>query len=203
MPRSCGFRDHLAELAVFGARVAGVSSQPLAEQEAFPPRTRMPFPLISDEQFVLAAIVFLATFEFDGWTGRPALTALRRHGMVATGQRGGFVDAQASDRHRGATTGLSPTAKAFGASVSIPMEGQSLFFLVGRGEPPDAIVQATGGVVVTRLPDPRRVLAVLPLAAYAGLREHPGLELAGPVTIDPGRFGRFTQLVGLDDARPP
>jgi hypothetical protein len=113
------------------------------------------------------------------------------------------LDARASDRDCGATTGLSATAKAFGASVSVPMEGQSLFFLVGRGGPPDAIVRASGGVIVTRLPDPRRVLAVLPLAANNDLRTHPGLELAGPVTIDPERFGRFTQLIGLDDARPP
>lgn len=113
------------------------------------------------------------------------------------------MDATESDRYCGAANGLSGTARAFGASVSVPMEGQSLFFLIGCGGPPDAIVRASGGVVVTRLPDPRRVLAVLPLAAYAGLRTHPGLELAGPVTIDSERFGRFTQLIGLDDARPP
>ena len=113
------------------------------------------------------------------------------------------MDVKAAGGHSGAATGQSATARAFGASVSMPMEGQSLFFLVGRGEPPDAIVRATGGVVVTRLPDQRRVLAVLPLAAYAGLREHPGLELAGPVTIDAERFGRFTELVGLEEPRPP
>lgn len=101
------------------------------------------------------------------------------------------------------SSGLSPTAEAFGARVSLPIEGRSLFFLVGRSAPPDAIVRANGGIVVTRLPDPRRVLAVLPLAAHAGLRAHPGLELAGPVTIDAGRFGRFAELIGLDDARPP
>jgi hypothetical protein len=56
---------------------------------------------------------------------------------------------------------------------------------------------------VTRLPDPRRVLAVLPLTAHAELRAHPQLELAGPVTIDAERFGRFAELIGLDDARPP
>jgi hypothetical protein len=56
---------------------------------------------------------------------------------------------------------------------------------------------------VTRLPDPRRVLAIAPLEAHAGLRLHPGIELAGPVSIDAERFGRFAQLIALDDARPP
>jgi hypothetical protein len=51
---------------------------------------------------------------------------------------------------------------------------------------------------VTRLPDPRRVLAVAPLDAYTGLRKHPAVELAGPVTIDPERFGSFAKLIGLD-----
>jgi hypothetical protein len=110
---------------------------------------------------------------------------------------------QAADRYCGDPMGLSPTAKAFGAQVSLPMEGRSLFFLVGRDGPPDPIVRAAGGFVVTRLPDARRVLAVLPLAAGTALRDHPGLELAGPVSIDAERFGRFTELIGLDDARPP
>ena len=44
-PQSCGFRDHAAELEAFGARVAGVSSQTLAEQEEFAARNRMPFPV--------------------------------------------------------------------------------------------------------------------------------------------------------------
>jgi peroxiredoxin len=65
-PQSYGFRDHAAQLAAYDARVPGVSSQPLAEQEAFAERTRMPFPIISDEQFMLAAGLSLPTFEFDG-----------------------------------------------------------------------------------------------------------------------------------------
>jgi peroxiredoxin len=65
-PQSCGFRDHAAELAAFGARVAGVSAQPLAEQREFAARMRMPYPVVSDEHFVLAAALGLPTFEFDG-----------------------------------------------------------------------------------------------------------------------------------------
>jgi len=65
-PQSCGFRDHAAELEAFGARVAGVSSQTLAEQEEFAARNGMPFPVVSDEHFVLELALSLPTFEFDG-----------------------------------------------------------------------------------------------------------------------------------------
>lgn len=78
------------------------------------------------------------------------------------------------------------------------LEGRSLFFILGRGGPPDAAVRAAGGQVVTRLPDPRRVLAVAPLEAYSSLTRHPAVALAGPVSIDAHRFGNFAKLVGLD-----
>ncbi len=82
------------------------------------------------------------------------------------------------------------------------MEGQSLFFVVGRTGPPDLAVRAVGGQVLTRLPDQRRVLAVAALDAYTALSRHPEVALAGPVSIDAERFGRFAQLVGLDAASP-
>ncbi len=104
-----------------------------------------------------------------------------------------------ADRYCGiSTVGSSETARTFGADVSVGMEGQSLFFVLGRDGPPDAAVRAAGGQVVTRLPDPRRVLAVAPLDAYAGLSRHPAIALAGPVAIDANRFGSFAKLVGLD-----
>jgi hypothetical protein len=78
------------------------------------------------------------------------------------------------------------------------MEGRSLFFVLGRDGPPDAAVRASGGQVVTRLPDPRRVLAIAPLDGYKSLSRHPAILLAGPVSIDAERFGSFAKLVGLD-----
>jgi len=81
-PQSCGFRDHAAELAAFGARVAGVSSQPLAEQEEFAARTKIPFPIISDEQFVLARELALPTFEFDGGRFYKRLALIAEKGVV-------------------------------------------------------------------------------------------------------------------------
>jgi hypothetical protein len=124
------------------------------------------------------------------------------------------VAARASHRHGGAvatpdrpTTGSSATADAFGASVSVPVSGNSLFFVVGRTAAPDTVVASVGGSVVTHLPDPRRALAIAPLEALESLRRHPELALAGPVSIDPERFSAFARIIGLDDApasgRPP
>jgi hypothetical protein len=122
---------------------------------------------------------------------------------VAPRTKGPPLAVHAPDRSCGKPSGLSTTARAFGARVTLPLEGRSLFFVVGRDGAPDAIVRAAGGIVVARLPDSRRVLAILSLADGTGLRGHPGLELAGPVSIDAERFARFTELIGLDDARPP
>ena len=65
-PQGCGFRDHARELAAFGARLTGVSAQPLEEQIEFATRTRMPFPIVSDVHLALADALALPTFEFDG-----------------------------------------------------------------------------------------------------------------------------------------
>lgn len=98
--------------------------------------------------------------------------------------------------------GSSAAARAFGASVSIATEGQSLFLVIGRTGPPDLAIRAVGGDVLTRLPGQRRVLAVAPLDAYTALSRHPQIALAGPVSIDAERFAWFAQLVGLDAPIP-
>jgi peroxiredoxin len=81
-PQSCGFRDHAAELAAFAARVAGVSSQSLSEQQEFAARTKMPFPIISDDRFVFAARLSLPTFEFDGRRFYKRLALIAENGVV-------------------------------------------------------------------------------------------------------------------------
>jgi peroxiredoxin len=81
-PQSCGFRDHQAELAAFGARIAGVSSQPLSEQMEFAERTKMPFPIISDDKFVLAATLSLPTFEFDDGRFYKRLSLIVEKGVI-------------------------------------------------------------------------------------------------------------------------
>jgi peroxiredoxin len=65
-PQSCGFRDHAAELAALGARVAGLSTQPLEEQIEFAERNGMPFPVVADPDLQLSAALGLPTFEVEG-----------------------------------------------------------------------------------------------------------------------------------------
>jgi peroxiredoxin len=67
-PQSCAFRDHAAELAAHGARVAGLSAQSLEDQVEFAERNRMPFPIVSDERLELASALRLPTFEVEGST---------------------------------------------------------------------------------------------------------------------------------------
>ncbi len=65
-PQSCGFRDHATELSAFGARVAGISSQSIADQVEFADRNRMPFPVVADPELRLREALGLPTFETAG-----------------------------------------------------------------------------------------------------------------------------------------
>ena len=67
-PQSCAFRDHAAELAELGARVAGLSAQPLDEQLEFAQRNHIPYPVIADPERKLGTALGLPTFEFRGMT---------------------------------------------------------------------------------------------------------------------------------------
>ena len=66
-PESCGFRDHHADLAAAGADVYGLSTQSTADQAEAAERLHLPFPLLSDEDTLLAAAPLrLPTFEAGG-----------------------------------------------------------------------------------------------------------------------------------------
>jgi peroxiredoxin len=67
-PQSCGFRDDAAELAALGARVAGLSAQPLEEQVEFAERNHIPYPVLSDEWLELERRLGLPTFDVEGMT---------------------------------------------------------------------------------------------------------------------------------------
>ena len=62
---SCGFRDHAQELAQVGAAVVGLSTQTTAYQREAVERLRLPFPLASDAELVLARALGLPTFDAD------------------------------------------------------------------------------------------------------------------------------------------
>ena len=78
-PQSCAFRDHAAELAELGARVAGLSAQTLDDQIEFAERNHMPFPVISDDGLELAPLLGLPTFEVEG------MKLYKRLALVAEG----------------------------------------------------------------------------------------------------------------------
>jgi peroxiredoxin len=65
-PQSCAFRDHVLELAAYGAAVLGLSAQPHKEQLEFAGREGIPYPLLSDPDLRLAEILGLPTFEAAG-----------------------------------------------------------------------------------------------------------------------------------------
>ena len=67
-PQSCAFRDRFPDLAAHGARVVGVSAQPLDEQQEFVERNRLPFPVAADPELALAEALGLPTFEVEGLT---------------------------------------------------------------------------------------------------------------------------------------
>jgi peroxiredoxin len=81
-PQSCAFRDHAAELAALGARVAGLSAQSLDDQVEFAERNRMPFPIVADEQLELARALGLPTFEADGATLYRRLALVAERGRI-------------------------------------------------------------------------------------------------------------------------
>jgi peroxiredoxin len=81
-PESCGFRDHAAELAAAGARVAGLSGQTRAEQVEFAERAGIPYPVIADPQLRLRDALALPTFELHGVTFLCRLTLVVERGTI-------------------------------------------------------------------------------------------------------------------------
>lgn len=82
-PQACGFRDHATELERLGARVAGLSAQPLEEQEETARRLRLPFPLIADPGLDLARALGLPTFRFEDHELYKRVTLIFERGSIA------------------------------------------------------------------------------------------------------------------------
>lgn len=81
-PQSCAFRDHAAELAAFGARVAGLSVQPLSDQVELAERVHIPFPVIADPERELGSVLGLPTFTFDGMELYKRVTLVASGGVI-------------------------------------------------------------------------------------------------------------------------
>jgi peroxiredoxin len=82
-PQACAFRDHHAELDQLGARVLGLSAQPIDEQREFAQRVRLPYPLVSDPGLALARALDLPTFTFGPLRLYRRLTLIARDTRVA------------------------------------------------------------------------------------------------------------------------
>jgi peroxiredoxin len=81
-PQNCAFRDLDGELRDRGARLHGLSSQPLSEQREFAGRERIPYPLLNDSELRLADDPGLPTFEVEGRRLYKRLTLIARAGEV-------------------------------------------------------------------------------------------------------------------------
>lgn len=82
-PQSCAFRDHVAELGGLGASVMGLSAQSIEEQREFAEREHIPYPLINDSGFALAAKLGLPSFELGGTRYYRRLTFIAREERIA------------------------------------------------------------------------------------------------------------------------
>jgi peroxiredoxin len=82
-PQSCGFRDHVAELAAHCAKVAGLSVQRLDDQIELAGRLHIAYPVIADPERRLGAALGLPTFEFEGATLYKRVTLVLAAGRVA------------------------------------------------------------------------------------------------------------------------
>jgi len=81
-PQNCAFRDHAAELTRLGARLHGLSAQPLEHQREFAERESMPYPLLNDSELRLARTLGLPTFDVEGRRLYKRLTLVAREGRI-------------------------------------------------------------------------------------------------------------------------
>jgi peroxiredoxin len=81
-PQSCGFRDAHGELRSLGKKVAGLSTQPLADQVEFAERNAMPFPVVADPERLLGEALDLPTFEVEGDTLYRRLALVAENGRI-------------------------------------------------------------------------------------------------------------------------
>jgi peroxiredoxin len=81
-PQSCAFRDHEAELAGLGARVAGLSAQALDDQVEFAERNHITYPVIADPELRLGGALGLPTFDVAGETLYKRLALVAERGEI-------------------------------------------------------------------------------------------------------------------------
>ena len=83
MQKLCGFRDHAAELAALGAKLAGVSVQSLEDQVEFAERNHIGYPVIADPELRLRDALGLPTFAAGGEELYKRLAFVAERGRIA------------------------------------------------------------------------------------------------------------------------
>ena len=82
-PQTCAFRDLFAEFQALGvAHLFGLSTQSTAYQSELAERLRLPFPILSDEQFQLTRALLLPTFTTHGMTLLKRLALVLHNGLI-------------------------------------------------------------------------------------------------------------------------
>lgn len=116
-PEACEFRDLAADYAVLGYRIYGLSSQDTDDQSEAAKRLHLPYPVLSDPEFVLANALGLPTFGFDGELLHTRSTLVVRDRII-THAYFGILDAAAHARdllerlHQGSSMRQSNCATA-------------------------------------------------------------------------------------------
>lgn len=81
-PQSCSFRDLHRELLALNAVVFGLSAQTTEFQQEAASRLHLPFPLLSDSQYVFSNALNLPMFEVEGQTLTKRLTMIIWQGEI-------------------------------------------------------------------------------------------------------------------------
>jgi peroxiredoxin len=81
-PQACAYRDAIVDFDELSTKVFGVSTQSTTYQLEFARRKRLGFPLLSDEELLLANSLRLPTFVADGMILLKRLTLIILDGRV-------------------------------------------------------------------------------------------------------------------------
>jgi peroxiredoxin len=81
-PQTGGYRDLHAEFVALGARVFGLSTQDTAYQRELAERIGVPFPILSDEQLMLAHALRLPTMDVAGYPLFKRIAWIARDGSI-------------------------------------------------------------------------------------------------------------------------
>lgn len=82
-PQSCSFRDYFSQLREFGVdHLFGLSTQNSVDQREAVERLHLPFPLLSDHQFIFTETLRLPVFEINGVNFLKRLTMIIKNGVI-------------------------------------------------------------------------------------------------------------------------